>query len=146
MNIHDFITARKACKTTKERILLDIGREKDDLIKLAERALSDDIMLLRYADEHIRRIYGLKEYLRELESEEDPVEKYHKYLQPWEHACTQCPNDGMCTDCMHYEGICSSLDDPKDVFASYRETEEFRAHREQKLRHAKRRSFKIKRR
>jgi len=146
VTIHDFIAARKACKTTKERVLLDIGREKDDLIKLAERALSDNIMILRYADEHIRRIYALKEYLGEIEYEEDPIEEYNKYIRPWDHACTQCPNNGMCTDCAYYNGICSSLDDPKDVFTSYGETEEFRAHRKQKLRHARRRSFKTKKR
>lgn len=145
MNTHEFIMARKACRNIKERVLLDIGREKNELLKLAQRAVSGDLWILRYAEEHIRRIEELKAYLREKEQEEDPVQKYKDYIRPWDHECDLCQYGGYCPACPYFGGEEDSTK-MKNSLSTFGENEQSRARERERQKVIRKRSFKVKKR
>jgi len=120
-NTHDWIQAHKTAPNDKARILLEIGREKEDLRALAQRALNGDIMLLQYATTHIHKIRSLNEWLDATENAEDPVDEFNKFVRPKQ------------SETQLY-----------DKLEPYGETPELHAHRTMKLRHETRRLRKFK--
>ena len=145
MDTHEFFAARKACKNVKERVLLDIGREKDELLKLAQRAVSGDLGVLRYAEAHIRRIEELKRYLREKESEEDPVQKFKDYIRPWDHECDLCQYGGYCPGCPYFDGEEDSRK-MRNSLSTFGENEQSIARERERQKVVRKRSFKVKKR
>lgn len=125
MDFRKFNTAVRNCKTEEERILLFIGREKDELLRIASDVMNGHFEAMWEAQSHLQLLKSWQNDLEKLEEAKDAIEEYEKYLRPWDH------------DPAHGEA---------DTFAEFGETNESRNRDKERFRVINKRSWKTKRR